>query len=103
MDSEFRIYAYISQVLKDLGWDTRNPNRGGDVYNQHEFYNHDDILTKTLNNASPENIIRIPWNNGFHYWIVEAKSNHKDLKKGLEEAKSYSDKINASKYLFNYI
>lgn len=101
MDSEFRIYAYISQVLKDLGWDTRNPNRGGDVYNQHEFYNHDDILTKTLNNVSPENIIRIPWNNGFHYWIVEAKSNHKDLKKGLEEAKSYSDKINANKILDN--
>ena len=28
-DSEFRAYAYIEQVLRTLGWDTRNPARGG--------------------------------------------------------------------------
>lgn len=28
-DSEFRAYKYIEDVLKELGWDTRNPARGG--------------------------------------------------------------------------
>ena len=31
-DSEFRAYIYIEEVLKELGWDTRNPDRGGSLY-----------------------------------------------------------------------
>ena len=47
-DSEFRTYGYIDRVLKDLGWDVRNPQKGGQVYYQGEFRNHDSVLTKAL-------------------------------------------------------
>ena len=100
-DSEFRTYGYISEVLSDLGWDKRNPKRGGNVYTQGEFRKHDKLLTNALGREAPENIICIPWDNGFRYWVVEAKANHKDLHKALEEAKAYSDKINASNNLNN--
>ena len=42
-DSEFRAYPYILEVLKKLGWDTRNPARGGQVYTQGEFRKHDPL------------------------------------------------------------
>lgn len=94
MDSEFRTYGYINKVLDDLGWDTRSPERGGDVYTQREFNSHDDILTKTLKRKTPENIIRIPADGGFKYWVVEAKASHSDIEKGLDEAKDYALQIN---------
>ena len=94
-DSEFRAYPYIQKVLKRLGWDIRNPARGGDVYTQGEFHGHDTILTKALGLSAPENIIVIPWDGGPRYWIVEAKSKHNDLEKAVEEAEKYATKTNA--------
>ncbi len=91
-DSEFRAYPYIQKVLKRLGWDIRNPARGGDVYTQGEFHGHDTILTKALGLSAPENIIVIPWDGGPRYWIVEAKSKHNDLEKAVEEAEKYATK-----------
>ena len=93
-DSEFRAYHYILEVLKNLGWDTRNPQRGGSVYTQREFYRHDSLLTQSLGKKAPENIIVIPWDGGPRYWIVESKSVHRDLGKGLKEAQGYADRIN---------
>lgn len=63
-DSEFRAYTYIEKVLKDLGWDIRNPARGGSVYTQREFYKHDPLLTEALGRKAPENTIVIPWDGG---------------------------------------
>ena len=94
-DSEFRTYIYIENVLKDLGWDTSNPTRGGAVYTQGEFYRHDSLLTTALGQKAPENTILIPWDTGFRYWIVEAKRSHQQLKQALREAQVYSDKVNA--------
>lgn len=89
-DSEFRAYPYIQQVLQSLGWDTRNPRRGGAVYTQGEFRRHDSILTQALGKGAPENIIVIPWDGGNRYWIVEAKAGHRDLDKATHEAKQYA-------------
>ncbi len=36
-DSEFRAYFYIEKVLADLGWDTRNPARGGQFTRKASF------------------------------------------------------------------
>jgi len=94
MDSEFRIYDYIRQVLNELEWDTRNPQKGGEVYTQTEFRKHNSLLTDALDGEIPENIICIPWDGDFRYWIVEAKRTHKDLPKALEEAKKYAGKVN---------
>ena len=96
-DSEYRAYEYIRQVLKDIGWDTGNPGgrNGGDVYTQHEFYNHDSLLTKALVQKTPENVVVIPWDNGSRYWLIEAKREHSDLGKAVDEAKSYADIVNS--------
>lgn len=95
MDSEFRNYGYISEVLRDLGWDTRNPSRGGDVYTQGEFRKHDTLLTEALGKETPENIVRILWEDSLRYWVVEAKSGgHKKLELGVQEAKKYADEVN---------
>ena len=96
VDSEFRAYAYIEKVLADLGWNTRNPSRGGAVYTQREFHRHDTLLTEALGRKAPENIIVIPWDgDGPHYWIVEAKRTHRERTKALSEAQGYADKVNA--------
>ena len=94
MDSEFRTYTYIEGVLKKLGWDTRNPRNGGQVYTQSEFRKHDQVLTSALGRLAPENVVVIPWKEGFSYWIVEAKRSHDDLEKALGEAKAYASTVN---------
>lgn len=95
MDSEFRIYHYIKQVLGDLGWNTKSPERGGDVYEQGEFRRHDELLTDALGRKAPESTLRIPWDGGFCYWLVEAKRAHRELSKAVVEAQEYANKINA--------
>ena len=94
-DSEFRAYAYIRQSLGDVGWDTRNPRRGGAVYTQGEFRQHDPLLTAALGNLTPENIVLIPTTAGHTYWIIEAKANIADLQLALAEARDYAALVNA--------
>ncbi len=96
-DSEFRAYTYIEEVLGKLGWDTRNPRWGGQVYTQGEFRKHDSLLEEALGKKSPENVIVIPWEGGHRYWVVEAKPTHRGLIKALSEAKDYADSINKRK------
>ena len=96
-DSEFRAYTYIEEVLGKLGWDTRNPRWGGQVYTQGEFRKHDSLLEEALGKKSPENVIVIPWEGGHRYWVVEAKPTHRGLTKALSEAKDYADSINKRK------
>ena len=88
-DSEFRTYSYIEQALTGLGWDTRNPSRGGAVYTQGEFRRHDSLLTQALGKKVPENTIVIPWDGGPRYWLVEAKRAHRGRAKALREAQGY--------------
>lgn len=94
--NEYRIYPYIDKVLSELGWDTNNPSgrKGGGVYSQGEFRDHNELLTKALGLKTPENIILIDFEDAMHFWIVEAKADHKDLEKALKQAKGYADKIN---------
>ena len=96
-DSEFRAYPYIDRVLSESGWNTANPaqKKEGEVYTQGEFRRHDPLLAKALGRTTPENIVLIPWDKHYRYWIVEAKARHNDLRKSLAQAKEYADKINA--------
>ncbi|MDE0147841.1 MAG: N-6 DNA methylase [Rhodospirillaceae bacterium] len=93
-DSEFRAYPYILKVLGDLGWDTKSPRRGGQVYTQGEFRRHDSLLTDALGRKAPENVVVIPWDGGPRYWIIEAKPTHRGLNKALGEAQGYADRVN---------
>ena len=94
LDSEFRAYSYIERVLDQMGWNTRNPARGGAVYTQGEFRSHNPALSEALGRQTPENIIVIPWEGGLRYWIVEAKRQHQEREVALSEAQAYADTIN---------
>ena len=91
-DSEFRAYVWIINRLKGLGWDCRNPSRGGMVYTQHEC-RADEEIKACLGGAVPENIIKV--REGV-FWVIEAKASHSELGKALREAKEYAKKINKS-------
>ena len=96
-DSEYRIYKYVIDVLERLGWDTRNPARGGQVYNQSEFRKHDALLRDALGNRVPENIILVPSSIVQPcYWVVEAKRSHSQLQVALSEAQEYAALIHAT-------
>ena len=100
-ESEFRTYPYITKCLKELSWDTKNPKRGGEVYTQGEFRKHDSILSDALGLSAPENIVLIPWEGGHRYWVIEAKADHEDLEKAVQEAKDYADDINNTNNLID--
>lgn len=93
-NSEFRSYSFIETSLSDLGWDLRNPTKfaGGQVYTQNESL-YDPIIGKFLKGKKPENIVKI---NETNYWVIEAKAEHSDMQKALEEAKEYASLINKS-------
>jgi len=93
-NSEFRVYNYINQSLKDIGWDTRNPSKydGGEVYTQNEALQHAE-LKKCLGAKRPENVIVV---DDRIFWAVEAKAEHTDIEQAVEEAKEYATAINQS-------
>ena len=72
---------------------------GGGVFTQGEFRGRDPLLTDTLGQKTPDYIVVIQPQD--KYWIIEAKrpeqsinSAAKSLKKAVNQAKSYANKIN---------
>jgi type I restriction-modification system DNA methylase subunit len=96
-DSEFRAYVFIENSLKELGWNVKNPNRyaDGEVYTQGECLNNE-LIKKHLKTLKPENIVVVK-NNTF--WVVEAKSEHKQIEKAVKECKNYCNLLNKTKIL----
>ncbi|ADE38896.1 HsdM family class I SAM-dependent methyltransferase [Candidatus Puniceispirillum marinum] len=93
-DSEFRSYKYITENLRTLGWDIRNPSKGGSVYTQGEFFKHDKTLADGLGLKKPENIVVFESGSEVCYWVIEAKSKTDDLSVALKEAQTYCEVIN---------
>ncbi len=89
-ESEFRLYNLISSKLEELGWDTKSPFRGGQVYTQSEALKNDK-LKEALGLGRPENIVVIE---GGKHWVIEAKARLQDLYKAVEEAKTRAGQIN---------
>src|SRR3989344_7220341 len=94
-NSEYRVYDYISQSLKEIGWDIRNPSRhdAGEVYTQNEALQHPE-LKRYLGNLKPENVIKV---SDDIFWVLEAKAEHTEIGQAVEEAKKYAELINQSK------
>lgn len=90
MDSEARLYGFILERLKELGWDTRSVKRGGHVYAQTELRQNPD-LKSSLGLNHPEYIVKL---NEREYWVIEGKRDCRDLKIAIQEAESYADQIN---------
>ena len=89
-DSEFRLYGYITRLLVDLGWDIRPPQRGGQVYAQNEALR-DEGLKAALGQGRPEYVVEL---SSGEYWVIEAKSDLRDLPAAIEQAEGRADLIN---------
>lgn len=92
--TEHDAYYFIEENLKSLGWDTRQPPEG-QVYTQNECLNHPEIQ-KAFGAKHPENIVKI---SETQYWVIEAKKEHSDLQKAVDEARERLKKINESSNL----
>ena len=75
-----------------MGWDCRNPSKGGQVYTQHECHSDEEIHTRLVRDV-PENIVKVRED---VLWVIEAKPSHSGLEKALNEARGYARKINQS-------
>ena len=89
-DSEYRLYVFISGLLKEIGWNNKSPEKGGDLYTQHEIFTNPG-LKAALKNKVPDHLVRISEDN---YWVIEAKRDEADLPKAIKEAMEYADMIN---------
>ena len=96
-NSEFRAYPFILKSLEEFGWDIRSPikHASGQVFTQNEVL-HDGLLKPLLGKQKPENIVKI---NDEIFWAIEAKAEHKDINKAVNEAKDYASEINKSKII----
>ena len=92
--SEFTSYIFIKNVLENMGWITKNPERNidGEVYTQQECL--DNVAIKEqLINLKPEYTVKVSEDK---YYVIEAKSDLAELDKAYNEAKDYAEKINRS-------
>lgn len=96
-DSEVEAYIFIRDKLEELGWDVRNPERhpDGQVYTQNQALEHDE-LQNCLGADRPENIVKL---SETKYWVIEAKSQRRNLDQAIEEAKEYAKDINESDHI----
>lgn len=96
-NSEVRAYWFIRDELKALGWDTRNPERhpAGQVYTQQECLANPEVK-KYLGLKHPEYIVKVGES---AFWVIEAKREHKELDKALEEAAVRAHALNQSKLI----
>lgn len=92
IESEFRSYPYIEERLREMGWDTKSPSRGGRVYTQNEATKQNAILKKALVAQKPEYVVVVREND---FWVIEAKADRKDLDVALNQAKERAKQINA--------
>ena len=90
--TEKNAYAYINATLKELGWDTRNPNRhpGAHVYTDSQALGHPE-LKKGLGQLRPENVVKVTETK---FWVIEAKSSRHQLAQAISEAEGYAKAIN---------
>lgn len=89
-DSEFRLYGFILDKLKEVGWKIQSIRNGGQVFAQGELRD-DPQLKLALGLKRPEYIVQL---NELECWAIEAKSEIGDLDIAVKEAIEYADHIN---------
>ncbi len=92
VESEFRAYPYIQERLKEMGWNTKSPKHGGQVYTQNEAVAQNTKLKEALGKGKPEYVVAICEND---FWVIEAKVRIEDLPSALEDARKRAKQINA--------
>jgi len=93
--TEVNAYIFIRDELRNLGWNTKNPERDpeGQVYTQNECLENEEIK-KFLDKERPEAIVKVTETK---LWVIESKKEHRQKDQALKEAKEqYAEKINKS-------
>ena len=92
--TEVDAYVFIKRKLGELGWNTRNPERNdeGQVWTQNECLSNPHLKT-CLGLDKPENVVKIAETS---LWVIEAKRNHNQIDKALDEAQKYARKLNSA-------
>jgi type I restriction-modification system DNA methylase subunit len=91
--TEVEVYGFIRAKLAEVGWTVRDPNRSasGQVWTQNQCLGHPEIK-RALGTARPENIVKVASDK---LWVIEAKSERKQLDLALNEAiDDYAKPIN---------
>lgn len=99
--TEVDAYIFVKRKLGELGWNTRNPEKNDDgrVWTQNECLSNPH-LKECLGLNRPENIVRVGERD---VWIIEAKRNHNQIDKALEEARDYAAQVSAGRYTASLI
>ena len=90
--TEVDAYVFIKRKLRELGWNTGNPERNpeGQVYTQNECLSNVHIK-RWFGLDRPENIVKVTDEN---LWVIEAKRYHRQLDQAVEEGRGYAAKLN---------
>ena len=90
--TEVDAYIFIKGKLRELGWNTGNPERNpdGQVWTQNECLSNIHIR-RCLGLERPENIVKVTER---HLWVIEAKRYHSQLDEAVDEGLGYATKIN---------
>ena len=94
--TEVDAYIFIKRKLKELGWNTGNPERNpdGQVYTQNECLSNEQIRL-ALGLDRPENIVKVT---DLSLWVIEAKRYHSQLDEAVNEARDYAEKLIAHNF-----
>lgn len=95
--TEVDAYVFIKETLREVGWDVRNPSRcpTGCVYTQDECLEHPEIKA-AFGSDRPENVVKITETS---FWILEAKSDQRQLARAIAGAEDYARRINDRKII----
>ena len=89
--TEVDAYIFIKRKLKELGWNTKNPERNpdGQVYTQNECLSNEHIK-RALVLDHPENIVKLT---DASLWVIEAKRYQAQLDQAVREARAYAEPL----------
>lgn len=89
--TEVDAYVYIKRKLRELGWNTGNPERNpdGQVYTQNECLSNEHIK-RAWGLDRPENVVRFT---DASLWVIEAKRYQSQLDQAVNEARDYAERL----------
>lgn len=90
--AESRCEDYTRSQLRDLGWDTRNIDKGGDVAEKQELRK-SPSLKLLMPRESPEFVLYLE---SIPRVAIECKGHKEDIDKASNEAQYYADQLNLS-------
>ncbi len=99
-DSEKRARMYVTHTLKELGWNIKKPQKGGNLLQEGEAQKYDSRIKEALQNASKSGKCSgfldflLVNNDKVVSAIIETKPDKTDIKEAIKDAKHYVSFLN---------